>query len=63
MKPFTFPDYWTPDQALAVVDLLDEIREHIWAKYQTRLIGAYRTDHIPDDIDDLISPPRADDPF
>jgi hypothetical protein len=31
------PATWTPDQALAVFDLLDEIREKIWFLYSGRL--------------------------
>lgn len=31
------PASWTPEQALAVFDLLDEIRGKIWAVYSCRL--------------------------
>jgi hypothetical protein len=48
MKPFTLPTYWTADQALAVVDLLDELREHLWAIYELRLLEAYRDDRAAD---------------
>ncbi len=37
---------------MAVVDLLDELRTHIWATYEVRLLEAYR--------DDLQPPPAAD---
>jgi hypothetical protein len=31
-KPiFTVPTYWTPEQALAVYELIDDLREQIWA--------------------------------
>ena len=43
-KPFALPTYWTADQALAVVDLLDDLREHLWAIYGVRLQTAYRDD-------------------
>jgi hypothetical protein len=35
---FTIPDYWTPEQALAVLELLDGLRELIWAHYGMQLI-------------------------
>lgn len=35
--PVEIPASWTPEQALAVFDLLDEIREKIWAVYSCRL--------------------------
>lgn len=35
--PFLLPDDWTPEQALAVVELLDDLRETIWNHYQIPL--------------------------
>jgi hypothetical protein len=40
--PFMIPAYWTPEQAMAVVELLDDLRERIWAHYQLQLIDLYR---------------------
>ena len=31
--PFIVQDDWSPEQALAVVELLDDLREVIWARY------------------------------
>ena len=33
------PDDWTPEQALAVYDLLHELAEAIWGRYEIPLIG------------------------
>jgi len=40
-EPFTVqvPDDWTPEQALAVYDLLHELAEAIWDRYEIPLIG------------------------
>jgi hypothetical protein len=27
------PTHWSPEQAVAVFEILDELREHIWARY------------------------------
>ena len=35
--PFAIPAYWTPEQALAVVDLLDDLRDRIWEHYDLQL--------------------------
>jgi hypothetical protein len=32
------PDYWTPEQALAVYDLLNDLAEAIWNRYEIPLI-------------------------
>jgi hypothetical protein len=41
------PAYWTPDQALAVVELLDDLRELIWAHYGMQLIDEVREQNMP----------------
>lgn len=63
MKPFAIPTDWSPAQAMAVVDLLDELRCHIWAKYELALQQAYREEFAPDAADDDPSTPFVDDPI
>lgn len=29
----TLPTHWSPQQAVAVFEVLDELREHVWARY------------------------------
>jgi hypothetical protein len=41
------PAYWTPDQALAVTELLDDLRELIWAHYGMQLIDEVREQNMP----------------
>ena len=35
--PLEIPAYWTPEQAFAVVELLDDLRDRIWAHYSAQL--------------------------
>ena len=59
--PFAIPAYWTPEQALAVVELLEDLRDLIWSHYGAQLRDEYReqyarpllTDRPPDDPDEL----------
>ena len=53
------PDDWTPEQAQAVVDVLDDLRERIWAHYALPLHDLYRRQRQPNESpsDD------ADEPF
>lgn len=37
---------WSPEQAQAVIELLDDLRERIWAHYGLMLLEHYRQDHI-----------------
>lgn len=54
--PFAIPAYWTPDQALAVVELLDGLRELIWARYGLQLLDERRAQLQP--FADCLFPPR-----
>lgn len=40
--PFAIPAYWTPEQALAVVELLEDLRDLIWSHYGAQLLEEYR---------------------
>jgi hypothetical protein len=59
--PFAVPAYWTPEQALAVFELLDELREMIANHYAAQLFEEARRQYAPADL----SAPRPDhdDPF
>jgi hypothetical protein len=41
-RPLAIPAYWTPEQAQAVVELLDDLRERILEHYDLQLIDLYR---------------------
>ena len=58
--PLAVPAYWTPEQALAVVELLDDLRELIWDHYGPQLLDEIRDDHQSRCSDQSGSPP--DDP-
>jgi len=36
------PTYWTPEQAFAVFELVDEMRDAIWRCYGIQLLDQYR---------------------
>ena len=33
----TLPTHWSPEQAVAVFEILDELREHVWARYSVQI--------------------------
>jgi len=59
--PLKIPAYWTPEQAFAVVELLDDLRDLIWAHFSVQLLDQYREHYRPTDNDhaddDLDNPP------
>ena len=44
---FEIPDYWTPEQALAVYELLDDLRELILSRYDLQIMDAVREECAP----------------
>lgn len=55
--PFGIAADWTPEQAFAVVELLDELRELIYGHYLHQVQDQMRTDR-----QSVNSSPRNDDP-
>ena len=47
-KP-NIPDYWSPEQALAVYELLDELRDRVWDLYREQIQEQCRIDCGQDD--------------
>ena len=43
---FKIPADWTPEQALAVFELLDDLRDHIGARYSVQLFELSRQQHL-----------------
>jgi hypothetical protein len=41
------PDYWTPEQALAVYELIDDLRERILFRYEEQIMDALREERAP----------------
>lgn len=43
---FARPSHWTPAQASAVLELLDELREWVWLSYGSQIQQELRRDHV-----------------
>jgi hypothetical protein len=41
------PDYWTPEQALAVFELIDDLRERILFRYEEQIRDILRDECAP----------------
>jgi hypothetical protein len=41
------PDYWTPEQALAVFELIDDLRERILFRYEEKIRDVLRDEYAP----------------
>ncbi len=51
MKPLVIPDYWTAEEALAVYDFIDAIRDEIWSRYEMQLIDIMQKEHSTNPAD------------
>ena len=50
---FKIPAYWTPEQALAVFELLDDLRDQIGAHYGVQLFEISHEQHLHASTDDV----------
>jgi len=48
---------WSPDQAMAVIELIDDLRDRIWAHYEIVLQLKFRDDRITEYDVDISDPP------
>lgn len=48
---------WSPDQAMAVVELLDDLRDRIWAHYESVLLDQFRDEHATRHNVKITNPP------
>lgn len=48
--------HWSPEQALAVIELLDDLRDRIWSHYELALLDKLRDDRV------TLHPVRTTDP-
>lgn len=52
--PFTVDATWTPEQALAVWDLLDKLRDRVWSHYGLAIQNLMREQYVTDEpLDDF----------
>jgi hypothetical protein len=42
------PTYWTPEQAFAVFELIDDLQDAIWHCYKIHLVDEFRDQLKPD---------------
>lgn len=49
--------HWSPEQAMAVVELLDDLRDRIWAHYDVALMTQFREDRVTRHDLEITDPP------
>ena len=47
--PFAVDDTWTPEQALAVMELLDDLRDRVWTHYGLVIQDLLRAQRVTDE--------------
>ena len=61
MALFDIPQHWSPDQALAVYELLETLAQSVWETYQTPLVELIQSQLDQQPPTDSGPPVRADD--
>jgi hypothetical protein len=54
------PDHWTPETALAVFELIDDLRDQIWSRYGLDIQDERRRQLQPDEPTDTSPSPTYD---
>ena len=49
--------HWTPEQAMAVIELLDDLRDRIWAHYEFALMTSFREARVIHHDVNITDPP------
>ena len=55
--PLFIDAHWSPEQAMAVIELLDDLRDRIWTHYESRLLNKYRDERITRNDRPVTDPP------
>lgn len=55
--PLFIDAHWSPEQAMAVIELLDDLRDRIWMHYESVLLGKYRDERITHTDQPVTDPP------
>lgn len=55
--PLFIDPQWSPEQAMAVIELLDDLRDRIWTHYESTLINKYRDERITLNHQPVTDPP------
>ena len=61
--PFIIPDDWSPEQALAVFELLDDLRHIIWECYQFQIQELLQEQRYTNIASESDSVEESDPPF
>lgn len=55
--PLLIDPNWSPEQVMAVIELLDDLRERIWSHYESVLLDKLATDHVTRHVVEISDPP------
>lgn len=55
--PLLIDPNWSPEQVMAVIELLDDLRERIWSHYEVVLLDTFRSDRITCHDVEISDPP------
>ena len=48
---------WSPDQAMAVIELIDDLRDRIWSHYEIVLQQRFQEERVTEYDTDISDPP------
>lgn len=61
--PLLISEHWSAEQAVAVIELLDDLREQIWRHYELPLYTYFRENRVTEKDVGTSGEPDAGEPF
>ncbi len=55
--PLLIDPNWSPEQVMAVIELLDDLHERIWRHYETVLLDKFQSDRVTSYNVEISDPP------
>lgn len=55
--PLFIDAHWSPEQVMAVIEVLDDLRDRIWTHYESVLLDKYRDERITRNDRPVTDPP------
>ena len=44
--PLLIDQNWSPEQVMAIIELIDDLRERIWSHYESVLFDKFQSDRV-----------------
>lgn len=55
--PLLIDPHWSPQQVIAIIELIDDLRDRIWNHYESVLLNTFQNDRVTRHQAEISDPP------